>query len=147
MKSVFAAVIGAIGGSLIFLLISQLVWHSAWQVFYDFNREYFENDDAMPAITPTVTCATMALPLLLAFGLPIQALLQRLKLTQYSVNVVPCFVLAALSVWSLRSLIPFSQLDSLIFGAGLGFCIGMIAWLIRRPDLDTKQAVAKEAAA
>ncbi len=78
----------------------------------------------------------MAMLFMLFAGLPTQAVLQKLRGNSYIVNVGLCTILGALPLWAIQTLIPFTSLEALGFGAGLAFCIASIAWFIRRPDKD-----------
>jgi hypothetical protein len=138
LKSLFAAFAGVIGGSHIFLFLAKLAWHPAWQKFYAFNSELNDEHGEDGMMTSIFTCIFMAMLFMLFVGLPTQAVLQKLRRTRYIVNVGLCTILGALAVWAMQTLIPFTSLEALGFGAGLAFCIASIAWFIRRPDKDSK---------
>lgn len=73
-------------------------------------------------------------------GLPVQAVMQKERVTGYIWHVLPALIFGAVLYSGAMSLIDAFrtsvETNDIIRGAGLGFISSSIAWLIRRPDLD-----------
>ncbi len=68
-------------------------------------------------------------------GIPVQAILQHFKLTDYFSNVGLATVCGALLAWYFATSLDDVLLFTLL-GTWVAFLTGSIAWLIRRPDKD-----------
>ena len=134
-KTLLAAVVGAILGSIIFLFIVKRLWPPAWHAIYDPFAGFDDSDDGSYAGNyPYGICIFLTLPLTLVFGPTLQALLQRMRLTGYLSNVGVFVVFGVMSL-ALALRHDYTHLaNPLIFAIGLPFCIASIFWLIRRPD-------------
>ncbi|ESQ80834.1 hypothetical protein [Asticcacaulis sp. YBE204] len=75
---------------------------------------------------------------LLVIGLPVQAVMQSQGLNRYWHFALPSTLLgfAVGSVTAIGDLLSTSLLDAV-----LGFCIGSVFWLVRRPDKDASKAL------
>ena len=81
---------------------------------------------------------------MLIVGLPIQALLQRLGRNGYLPNVGLCVLLGGLAFLLFVQVLEFTLAEGMVFGIGISWTVGSIAWLIRRPDQDVKVMPAAE---
>ncbi len=135
-KSLFSAFIASWLGSAVFIALSDLFNGNPGVTFADI----------VPGITSFFRLlfspfGAFAFIPMVAFGLPVQALLQRAGKTSYLWNIAPA-VIAGATIFPLM-LLGFGAmasggftLENMGMGAGAAFIVGSIAWLIRRPDKD-----------
>lgn len=125
LKSVVACVIAsALGGQLGYMTIGLI------QAIRQSPPPYFHLDPWGIFIGLVLAGVPMVV-----VGIPVQAILQHFKLTDYYSNVGLSTVCGALLAWYFATSLDDILLFTLL-GTWVAFLTGSIAWLIRRPDKD-----------
>ncbi|MDC7692899.1 hypothetical protein PQU94_01245 [Asticcacaulis sp. DXS10W] len=152
-KSVMACLVSAITGSVLWGLVS------AFRIALH-DRQHLPIDQHMPGFlealtnswlwSETLMLAMIAFIFMLLFAVPLQALIQKLRLTGYLHTLLLAMVLGGgLALWIgyILDTLDFDtedwdyyhwRFDPKLFGTGILFGVyyGSVAWFIRRPDKD-----------
>ena len=135
LKSLLACVVGAIAGSFVHSWLLQLFVPDLWQIWLTVERNLTDRPDLTPP-RPREFLIHSVVMVFTLLALPVQAVLQKLRLNGYLPTVGFCLLAGIAGGYHMGGVFNMTILQSLLFFAPIAFFSGSIAWLIRRPDKD-----------